>query len=80
MYIALLATVSNLRRNPKFSLLSFVLTTMDGDATKRTISGIKERCTPGEICLLFGGYVATPSEEGDVVFERLCARKPTHSI
>ena len=70
MCSSLLSTVFNLRRNPKFSLLSFVLTTMEDALLKRMISGINSRCSSREICLLCDGYVASPSEEGDIAFDR----------
>ena len=70
MYSSLLSTVFNIRRNPKFSLLSFALTTMEDALLKRTISGINSRCSSREICLLYDGYVASPAEEGDIAFDQ----------
>ena len=70
MYGPLLSRLFNLRRNPKFSLLSFALTTMEDALSKRMISGVNTRSATREICLLFDGYVESPAEEGDVVFEQ----------
>ena len=73
MYGSLLSKVFNLHRNPKFSMLSFALATMEDTLLKRMISGINARCASREICLLFGGYVATPAEDGGRLLRTGCS-------